>query len=289
MKDRDFKKLQEQLDNSFEEQFRSILNDPIAIDEGVRSIGVCQIKNDSVTLSAFKEAFDDLGNFKKNLPENHTCNLYKRIEDEIDGYKLGNVVLSDKIKLILSGAVFDAQEKVYKKFSNVTDEYTKGTLSEEMQIEMQNVHQLINNTGKRVIEKLGIEEMKELHKSLINIDERIEKAKEARKKAKDNLIIALTQYANTRRGQNDSIFGHKRSDKINATEDLIKFLNDNKTDLKKHIGALTQGRLGTLINDWVKVNRDHAESVLPKELYDKIDSSIKNAEVASRNIRYTRR
>jgi hypothetical protein len=169
------------------------------------------------------------------------------------------------------------------------DEYTKGALSEEKQIEMQQVQQLIYNTGKRVIEKLGIEEMKELPKRLIDIDEKIDEAKDAREEAKDNLIDALSKYALTRGGQSDSIFGHTKSDKMNAAEDLKKFLNGNRTDLKIHIGALTQGKLGTLINDWVKENRDHADSILPKELYDKIESSIKNADVSSRNIRHTRR
>lgn len=282
MESHDSNDLQKKVDDYFRKQFLSILNDFDAIDKGVESIGTCQINNQPVLLSEFKEAFDEKGNFKEQLPENYALSDYQRIGDEITQHKLDKLGLSDKIKLMLSGAIFDAQEKLYNNFASLMEEYTQGVVSDENIEKMQNMQQLINGAPSRVIEKLGAEEIKKLadHLSVEYSQENLDKLQ----KAKNNLIDTLNLYISDRGAQSDSLFGYGKDEKKDAANSLINFLKDNTTDVSQHIGALTQGKLGTLLKNWVKDNKEYA-SVLPKNFYNKPESS----KDLARNIQSTGR
>jgi len=149
--------------------------------------------------------------------------------------------------------------------------------------DMKNMNQLMNDTPSRVIDKLGAEEIKKLadHLSVEYSQENL---------AKNNLINLLTLYIKDRGEQSESLFGYSKDEKTNAAKILITFLKDNTTDVSKHIDALTQGKLGTILENWVKGNKEHA-GFLPKNLHNKLESSInkKEEKELARNIQSTGR
>lgn len=148
----------------------------------------------------------------------------------------------------------------------------------------------------QVCEKEGIEmdEENTLERGIIL--KRTEKAESKSSTPADILLHTLDEYIEKRRAESHTTFGYSKEDKVSAVGLLKAYIKADvakKSDIEScvgphHIKILTQGRLGTILGNWVKSNRAYAGSILPKELNDKLIESIDFKSNITRAGRYGR-
>jgi len=205
----------------------------------------------------------------------------------------------DKINLCLNWSDY-----ILKNRKNWTDEnvqlnlvlsYYKLALSNAIQVkDYQAIVQIKIGMG-QCYKSLGLHEAAKnaILQTGLNDPKIIECLNAEKNKKKFDLITLLLGYNISRSSQQDNVFGaYSKEEKINIVTSLINYLllNANANLDPKHIGPLTQGRLGKSLKNWVKANmnneddKENKKSILPVNLYEAIRKEIKEEARRNENI-----
>jgi hypothetical protein len=153
------------MNNYFLDKFLTILYEPPLLDESVKTLGTCRIKDEPVSLIEFKDAFDAQGNFKNPLPEGYDLVEYLSILNEMNRYGLQDIGLSDMQNLMISGAIFQAALFLEDQFERVNKKYSTNILTDELANESSKITTIKSEARSKVIQLIGNDKLIELTKN----------------------------------------------------------------------------------------------------------------------------